>query len=90
MKKNLYVWLPTRTNNKNLTIGIKKKFGNLANFWTIFFMENPSYRSKSYFSGRGFGENSAVKETLAQIEINERSKYPISHAFIGITKSATP
>jgi hypothetical protein len=28
-------------------------------------MENPSYRSKSHFSGMdGFGKNSAVKETL--------------------------
>jgi hypothetical protein len=24
--------------------------------WVIFFMENPSYKSKSYFSGRGLGK----------------------------------
>jgi hypothetical protein len=50
-------------------------------------MENPSYRSKSYFSGRDLASK---KETLAQIDLNERSVYPIDNAFIGITKSATP
>ncbi len=39
-------------------------FRNLTNLGH-FSMENPSYRSKSHFSGMdGFGKNSAVKETL--------------------------
>jgi hypothetical protein len=58
----LYFWLPTGTNNKILAIG--RIFFEIWRNWANVFMENPSYTSKSYFSGEGFGENSPVKETL--------------------------
>jgi hypothetical protein len=43
----LCFWLSTGTNHKNLAIGRE-----IWRIRAIFFMENPSYRSKSYFSGR--------------------------------------
>jgi hypothetical protein len=51
IKISLYLWLPTGTNNKNLAIG-RICFSKSGEFGAIFLMENPSCRSKSYFSGR--------------------------------------
>jgi len=46
-----HFWLCTGTNNKNLVIG-RFFFFKIQQIWAIFFMENPSYWSKSYFSSR--------------------------------------
>jgi hypothetical protein len=59
----LYFWLPTGINNKNMVIG-RTCFQILANLGH-FFMENPSYRSKSYFSNKLFGKNLPIKKILA-------------------------
>jgi hypothetical protein len=50
----LYFWLCTGTYNKNMVIG-RICFQNLANLGH-FLMKIPSYRSKSYSSGKLFGE----------------------------------
>jgi hypothetical protein len=49
-KINLYFWLPTENNNKILATG--RIFFEIWRNWAHFFMENPSYNSKSYFSGK--------------------------------------
>jgi hypothetical protein len=53
IKLKKYFWVLTRTNNKNLAIG--RIFFKIRHIWAFsFFMGNPSYRLKSYFSSRDF------------------------------------
>jgi hypothetical protein len=59
MKLKKYFCVLTRSNNKNLAIG-RIIFQNLAYLGFFFFMGNPSYRLKSYFSSRDFFHSSIV------------------------------
>jgi hypothetical protein len=53
MKSFLYFWLPTGTNNKKWRfVEFFILIFEIWRIWVNFLMENPSYRLKSYFSGK--------------------------------------